>query len=153
MPPAEHRGPGRPRQTYGRHADVASAWSRIAGRGLFTRAALPAGEVAICFRVPPSRAADVPRLNHSCEPNLRWSDRQRLVTIRDVAAGEELTCDYATFVADPGFVLFCHCETYRCRQVIEGTDWRIPQLRRRYAGQWHPDVQLLIDDAGGAAAG
>ncbi|MBN9620120.1 MAG: SET domain-containing protein-lysine N-methyltransferase [Actinobacteria bacterium] len=149
MPPAECSAPGAlgGGQSYGRHAGVTSDWSRIAGRGLFARTPLPAGTPALCFRVVPAQPSDVPRLNHSCEPNLRWVDRQHLVTIRDVAAGEELTCDYATFVHDPDHVLFCHCETYRCRQVVEGTDWRIPQLQRRYAGHWHPDVQELIDEA------
>jgi hypothetical protein len=41
--------------------------------------------------------------------------------------------------------MMCHCETYRCRQVIEGTDWQIPQLQKRYAGMCAPDVQRLID--------
>jgi hypothetical protein len=31
--------------------------------------------------------------------------------------------------------------------VIEGTDWQIPQLQKRYAGHWPPDVQQLIDDS------
>jgi SET domain-containing protein len=142
VPPAE-------RQAYDRHPEVVGDWSRIAGRGLFARTPLAAGEVAVCFRVPPSSPQLLPRVNHSCDPNLRWADDQRLVTIGDVPAGAELTCDYATCISDPAFTLFCHCETYRCRQVIEGTDWRIPQLQQRYAGQWHPDVQRLIDEATG----
>src|SRR5205085_12171353 len=86
-------------------------------------------------------------LNHSCEPNLGWSDETSLVATRDIADGEELTCDYATVIDDPAFVMMCHCETYRCRQVIEGTDWQIPQLQKRYAGTWSPAVQKKIDAA------
>jgi len=82
--------------------------------------------------------------NHSCEPNLGWADEYTLVALRDIAAGEELTDDYATSTVDPDFVLYCHCETYRCRQVIEGTDWKIPQLQKRYAGQWVPYIDRLI---------
>jgi len=85
--------------------------------------------------------------NHSCEPNLGWSDEYTLVALRNIAAGEELTHDYATSTDDPSFVLWCRCETYRCRQVIEGTDWKIPQLQKRYAGQWIPYLQRLIDAA------
>jgi SET domain-containing protein len=85
--------------------------------------------------------------NHSCEPNLGWRDEYTLVTMRDVAPGEELTDDYATSTVDADFVLYCHCETYRCRQVIEGTDWMIPQLQLRYAGYWVPYVQRRIDAA------
>jgi hypothetical protein len=29
--------------------------------------------------------------------------------------------------------------------MVEGTDWRIPQLQSRYAGHWTPYVQRLID--------
>jgi hypothetical protein len=85
--------------------------------------------------------------NHSCSPNLGWSGAYSLVALRDVAAGEELTHDYATSIADPEFLLRCHCETYRCRQLVSGDDWQIPELQLRYAGHWLPVVQRLIDRA------
>jgi hypothetical protein len=111
--------------------------SRIAGRGLFATADLAAGAIAL-------RQDGVGLLNHSCEPNLGWMDDTTLMAVRDITAGEELTIDYATCISDPDFVMMCHCETYRCRQVIEGTDWRIPQLQKRYAGSWAPAVAHLI---------
>lgn len=114
--------------------------SRIAGRGLL--AAEPIGQGSVVLR-----QHGVGALNHSCDPNLGWADGTTLVAIRDVPAGAELTLDYATVITDPEFVMMCHCETYRCRQVIEGTDWRIPQLQTRYAGRWAPEVQRLIDEA------
>lgn len=107
--------------------------SAIAGRGVFAVRNLPAG-------TPVDGS-----LNHSCDPNV-WFDGDVLVTRRDVAADEELAYDYAT--GSDRFVLYCHCETYRCRQVVEGTDWRIPQLRQRYAGHWAPAIQALIDRDG-----
>lgn len=112
--------------------------SRIAGRGLFAVRPVAAGST-----VP----VGVDALNHSCEPNLGWSATGELVALHDIAADEELTTDYALHLDDPGFVLMCHCETYRCRQVIEGTDWQIPQLQKRYAGFWAPVVQRRIDEA------
>jgi hypothetical protein len=116
--------------------------SRIAGGGLFATSSIPGGTPVL--RV----AVDVrTELNHSCEPTLGWADDVTLVAVRDIDADAELTVDYATAVDDPDFVMMCHCETYRCRQVIEGTDWRIPQLQQRYAGFWRPDVQRRIDGA------
>ncbi|HVU91461.1 MAG TPA: SET domain-containing protein [Jatrophihabitans sp.] len=112
--------------------------SRIAGRGLFTAAPIAAGAT-----VP----VEVGSLNHSCEPNIGWTATGELVAMRDIAADEELLTDYALHDDDPGFVLMCHCETYRCRQVIEGTDWQIPQLQKRYAGFWAPAVRRRIEDA------
>lgn len=84
-------------------------------------------------------------LNHSCDPNV-WFEGTQLVTRRAVRAGEELTYDYATGSSELA-PFFCHCETYRCRQAVAGDDWRIPQLQKRYAGHWAPDVQKLIDAA------
>lgn len=123
--------------------------SPIAGQGLHATELLGAGTTVVRFAATPEAADELGTVNHSCDPNLHWADEHTLVTSRDVGAGEELTVDYATCVAEPDFVLYCHCETYRCRQVIEGSDWEIPQLQLRYAGKWHPAVQRGIDAAGG----
>jgi len=89
----------------------------------------------------------VDALNHSCDPALGFSAAGELVARRAIAPGEELTIDYALHRDDPDFVMVCHCETYRCRQLIEGNDWQIPQLQKRYAGFWAPAVQRRIDEA------
>lgn len=132
MPPLESLLPG-----------VELRASRIAGRGLFVAAGVPERSPVLHVN------GDVRALdggpNHSCEPTLGWADDRTLVALRDLDAGEELTTDYALSVDDPDFVMWCHCETYRCRQAIEGTDWRIPQLQARYAGWWAPRVQQRID--------
>ena len=113
-------------------AEVDVATSRIAGRGVFARTDLDEG---IEVSGP---------LNHSCDPNV-WFCGEVLVTRRPITAGEELTYDYATGTTELAMV--CHCETYRCRQMIEGTDWQIPQRQQRYAGHWAPRLQQLIDGA------
>ena len=110
--------------------------SSIAGAGFFAGSAIARGTTVT-----------VSGLNHSCDPNLVW-DGAQLVAARDIAAGEELTYDYATAIAEPGFILRCHCETYRCRQLVTGDDWQIPQLRVRYAGHWAPAIQAMIDAGG-----
>jgi SET domain-containing protein len=115
--------------------------SDIAGRGLFATAAIPAGSEVLRPDAPVHERGP---LNHACDANLGWAG-DVLVTLRDVAAGEELLVDYAMSVADPAYLLRCHCASYRCRQMVEGSDWRIPQLQRRYAGPWAPQVQALID--------
>jgi hypothetical protein len=124
---------------------VESGPSRIAGHGLFAVDPIPAEEVVL-----EQESTGPGPLNHSCEPNLGWADDHTLIAIRDIAPGEELTLDYATVITDADFVMMCHCETYRCRQAIEGTDWQIPQLQQRYASIWSPAVQRLIDSSGHA---
>jgi SET domain-containing protein len=116
--------------------------SRIAGQGLFAVDAILADEVALELE-----AVGPGPLNHSCDPNLGWADDHTLVAIRDIAVADELTIDYATVITDPDFAMMCHCETYRCRQMIEGNDWQIPQLQKRYAGRWSPAVQRRIDES------
>jgi SET domain-containing protein len=119
--------------------------SPIAGHGLFATAPIGAGELVL-------EQSGIGSLNHCCDPNLGWADDRTLVAMRGIDAGDELTIDYACVVDDPGFVMMCHCETYRCRQVIEGTDWQIPQLQRRYAGFWAPHIRRRIEDSGAATS-
>jgi hypothetical protein len=122
--------------------------SDIAGRGLFAPVGLPAGTVVLRLATGPELSrvdglgAGFP--NHSCDPNVGWVDGHRLAAMVDVPAGEELVTDYAMCVAEPDWFLRCHCPSYRCRQMVEGTDWRIPQLQQRYAGWWAPHVEGLM---------
>jgi SET domain-containing protein len=72
-------------------------------------------------------------INHSCEPNVGFAGNVVLVAMRDIAAGEELTTDYALF-DDNDDEMRCGCGTPSCRRVIGGRDWRRPELQRRYGG-------------------
>jgi SET domain-containing protein len=106
--------------------------SAIAGTGLFAAEPIPAGAV-VWLALETDEPSEI---NHSCDPNLWWLDGVTLGARRDIAAGEELTYDYATSIDDPDYMLRCHCETYRCRQMVTGDDRQVPELQRRYAGHW-----------------
>lgn len=85
--------------------------------------------------------------NHSCDPNLRMEGAFRVVAVRDIAPGEELTIDYALHTTDPAWQMACQCGAARCRRTIRGDDWRLPDLQGRYGGHWPPAIaQLLADD-------
>lgn len=116
----------------------------IAGQGTFAVSSRAAGDAVLSLDADAVAETDLGTINHSCDPTLGFSGARDLVARRDIAAGEELTVDYATFIDDPEFLLRCHCETYRCRQLVEGTDWQIPQLQTRYAGHWTPRLQAHI---------
>lgn len=141
---------GEPGDTSGwRHPDVELRPSPIAGRGLFATRDLPAGSVVLRLAHAAGEGGRVDSLgtdfpNHSCDAVLGWVDDRTLATMDEVAAGAELVSDYALAVCEPGWFLRCHCPSYRCRQMVEGDDWRIPQLQRRYAGWWAPHVQRLV---------
>jgi uncharacterized protein len=82
-------------------------------------------------------------LNHSCEPNVGFAGNILLVAMRGVAAGEELTTDYALF-DDSDDEMACQCGTASCRRTISGRDWRRPELQRRYQGYFSSFLQRRI---------
>lgn len=83
-------------------------------------------------------------INHSCEPNVGFGGNTVLVAMRDVAVGEELTTDYAMFDDYDG-EMGCTCGTPRCRRVIDGHDWQLPELQTRYRGYFSWYLQRKID--------
>jgi SET domain-containing protein len=82
--------------------------------------------------------------NHSCDPNLWWVSAYELAARTAIHSGDELTNDYATSTAQPGFVMQCSCGSPNCRGVVTGTDWRRPDLRERYGDHWVPALLTRI---------
>ncbi len=84
-------------------------------------------------------------VNHSCDPSM-LND----VAFRDIAAGEEITTDYAYCEASPNYRLEpCGCGSPLCRGRMTGDDWRIPALQQRYRGYFTPHIERLIRAASG----
>jgi hypothetical protein len=74
-----------------------------------------------------------------------WHDGPYAISARrDVASGEELTIDYGTNSAAPGFSMACRCGEAVCRGVVTSEDWRLPALQARYEGHWVPALQECI---------
>jgi hypothetical protein len=40
--------------------------------------------------------------------------------------------------------LECKCGAVECRGRVSDRDWRLPELRVRYAGHWHPVIEARI---------
>jgi uncharacterized protein len=89
------------------------------------------------------------RVNHSCEPNVGMGGNVLLVAMREIAAGEELTIDYALFLGDPGFAMACRCGTAACRGMVRGTDWMRADLQARYRGWFSWWLQQKITQTQG----
>ncbi len=70
-------------------------------------------------------------LNHSCEPNVGIQGQIVFVAMRAIAAGEELTLDYATIDHDCE-PMVCHCGATSCRRLVTGQDWQKPELQQKY---------------------
>lgn len=86
---------------------------------------------------------DAQYFNHSCSPNAGLRGQIGLVAMRDIAADEEVTFDYAMVLADapglPPYEFVCQCGSEHCRGTVTDRDWRLPELQSRYAGyfSWH----------------
>lgn len=87
-------------------------------------------------------------MNHSCDANLWMHDEVTVVARRDIAAGEELTQDYALYTANPDWVLTpCQCDSPLCRHVVTGNDWKRPDVQERYRSHFSPFLNERIAHA------
>ncbi len=59
-------------------------------------------------------------VNHACDPNTLSTPYGFEIAVRDIAAGEEITDDYALFNLDRPFS--CCCGSPRCRGVVNQSD-------------------------------
>lgn len=84
--------------------------------------------------------------NHSCDPNIAIQGQIVFVAMRDIAAGEELTHDWAT-TDDGEYQMTCHCGSPRCRGTITGKDWTKKELQAKYKGWFCWFLQRKIDAA------
>jgi uncharacterized protein len=82
-------------------------------------------------------------LNHSCDPNLGLQGQIVFVAFRDIAAGEELTIDYAMTDDEP-YEMECQCGSATCRKLITGADWQKPELQKKYDGYFSWFIQRRL---------
>jgi hypothetical protein len=86
-------------------------------------------------------------INHSCSPNCQLRNATQLITMRDIAVGEELTYDYATSDTSDYDEFECACGSDNCRVRITGNDWKLLDLQSRYQNMFSPYVQRKIQAA------
>ena len=93
--------------------------------------------------VSAEREGGMMHVNHSCEPNLGLQGQVVFVAVRDIAADEELTIDYAMTDDEP-YEMECQCGSEACRRLITGADWRKPELQKKYDGYFSWFIQRRI---------
>jgi len=96
-------------------------------------------------------------LNHSCEPNCgllirRDAEAIEVHSLRPIAAGEELTIDYATFETEIDFMDGpCECSATVCRGRITGYS-ELPAERRAalgpYVAEYLREADAVVSQAG-----
>jgi len=75
--------------------------------------------------------------NHSCQPNSGFDGSIKLIAIKDIKEGEEICFDYA-FSESFMEKFECNCGSSRCRKVITQDDWKIKELKEKYADYFSP---------------
>jgi uncharacterized protein len=71
-------------------------------------------------------------MNHSCEPNCVIMGRTKIVSLRRIEPGEEVTFDYSTNVGWEGFSMRCECGAKGCRKVVRSYSFLPEHLKGRY---------------------
>ncbi|MEU7067896.1 SET domain-containing protein [Streptomyces sp. NPDC046161] len=79
-------------------------------------------------------------MNHSCEANVLDLGLDFGVAVRDIAPGEEVTCDYATFTEDTGWSMECRCASPGCRGTVTTGQGADPRIRER----WRTRVEAAL---------
>lgn len=94
------------------------------------------------------------RINHSCNPNAGFVSEMKLVALRDILPGEDVTMDYATCSSMEDYRLVCRCGEKSCRGVVRGTDWQNPDLQRRLGDYFQPYLRekMLLQQKRGVAS-
>ena len=73
-------------------------------------------------------------INHSCEPNCGIRDLFKVVAMRDIYQGEEITWDYEMTERNKYWKMKCKCGTPGCRKVIVNFDNMPKKIRQKYKG-------------------
>lgn len=74
------------------------------------------------------------QINHSCEPNCGIKDLFKIVAMRDIEAGEEISWDYEMSEKQDLWEMECHCGKPNCRGRI-GNNANLPsEIRKKYNG-------------------
>ena len=83
-------------------------------------------------------------MNHSCDPNCGIQGALRIVAMRDIEPGEEITFDYAMNESAYAFTLKCECGAQDCRRTVTGLDWYQRKLQKKYDGFFSDYIQKKI---------
>ena len=83
-------------------------------------------------------------LNHSCAPNTRIRD-QDVITIRDIATGEDVTFDYNTTEYAMFEPFECHCGDPSCIKVVRGFKYLTAAQQQRLRPLLAPYLIGLLD--------
>ena len=71
-------------------------------------------------------------INHSCDPNCGIKDYIKVVAMRTIQKGEEITWDYEMTEKNPYWRMRCRCGTLLCRKMIGNYTNMPASIRKKY---------------------
>lgn len=83
-------------------------------------------------------------ISHSCAPNCGIAGGVLVVAMREIAAGETLSLDYAMCTGSDVNEFECECGVATCRHKVTGNDWTLPELQIAYRGCFSPYLARRI---------
>ncbi|MBI2992736.1 MAG: SET domain-containing protein [Gammaproteobacteria bacterium] len=97
------------------------------------------------YQLSPEERHPADFINHSCSPNAGLSGQISLVALFPITPGEEICYDYAMSDGTTYDEFDCACGAVHCRGRVTGSDWKLPELQRRYNGYFSPYLQHRIE--------
>jgi len=87
-------------------------------------------------------------LNHSCSPTAGVHGKNKIVAMRDLKEGEEITIDYALSETYPLWHMRCFCRAKNCRKVMKPYQdmpaWRMKKYVQ-YTSQYILDMKMHLN--------
>lgn len=71
-------------------------------------------------------------LNHSCSPTAGVLGRNKIVAMRNLKKGEEVTIDYALSETYPLWHMKCSCRANNCRKIVKPYQDMPSQRKKKY---------------------
>ena len=82
--------------------------------------------------------------NHSCKPNLGYTNTIIIVAIEDIPIGKELVLDYG--MSETNFKPYtCNCGSQNCRKTIKPDDWKSKEIQKKYKKYFSPYLKSKLN--------
>jgi len=119
------------------NSEIEAYWSKVGYFGV---------QVSDDFWIVPSTKEEIKiggAFNHSCNPNTGWAGEIRVVAIRDIKEGKEVTMDYGMYNSVHSS-FECNCGSSDCRKIIGPDDWQLNELQEKYFDYFVPYLKEKI---------
>ncbi|MEK9178010.1 MAG: SET domain-containing protein-lysine N-methyltransferase [Patescibacteria group bacterium] len=80
--------------------------------------------------IDPSEPANL--LNHSCDPNSGIKGKLKVVALKNIKKGEEITIDYSITEMDELWHMKCKCGNKNCRKIIRSIQTLPLKIYKKY---------------------